>query len=182
MSTPITYSGPRQGSTYETSPRNYPADPVLADADAGDLAALMSSPHWEDRIRARVLADRLTEQITMPAGFPCIVEPEDSPRRAQVLRPQALIWVASPDEDMLTELLPLYQELWDGYHSQWSSPGRVFRLDHRDDVTTSKIYRPGTTAAQVLLATVDLHGHEMFRRAPQHVKDIIDAERARSRS
>ncbi|ROR75984.1 hypothetical protein SAMN06295974_3871 [Plantibacter flavus] len=150
-------------------------DPVLAaaaDADRPVLEQLLlsSSPHWEDRVRAAALERHLRSSIRLPDGFPCIYEPADSPRNAGLLRPRDEVWVASPDVNMLNELLPLYQELWTAYEDQWPhSPNRVFVVGRLDGVSPTSVYRPGTTPGTILGDTMLTHS-DMYRRAPAHLK------------
>ncbi|MET0885981.1 MAG: hypothetical protein ABWX92_05970, partial [Mycetocola sp.] len=125
----------------------YPYDGVLSNAAASEypdvqVTLLSLSPHWEDRIRAVALRESIRSEITLPDGFPCIYEPADSPRNADHLRPSPVVWVASPDEAMLHELLPLYEELWNAYENQWPhSPNRTFKVGRLDRLSPHGVYR-----------------------------------------
>jgi hypothetical protein len=116
----------------------------------------------------------------MPDGFPCIFEPADSPKKADVLNPQPFVWVASLDERMLHELLPFYRELWGAYENQWPhSPHRTFEVGLLDGVATHGICRPGTTPAQVIGQTMLTHP-DMQRTAPAHLRAMHPLEGMRA--
>jgi len=135
-----------------------------------DVLLLSVSPHWEDRIRASLLRETRADRITLPAGFPCIYEPADSPRNANRIHAEAFAWVVSPDVDMLHELLPLYQELWTAYENQWPhTPNRSFLVGTLDDLSPRSVYRPGTTPAEVIGTTMLTHT-DMYRTAPEHLR------------
>lgn len=147
--------------------RSFSDDPV-AYATLSDIADLAASPHWEDRIRAEVLRERT--KITLPDQFPCIYETADSPRKAGHKYPAPSAWVVSPDIDMLTALLPLYQEVWDAYTSQWGpNSRRTFAVGHLDGLSPRGVYLPGTTVEQVMGRTMQTHT-DFYRRAPEHIK------------
>jgi hypothetical protein len=149
----------------------YEDDAMFQRSDLDDLpflevALLSYSPHWEDRIRAAVVREMVRDEITMPDGFPCIYEPAKSNRNAP------FVWVASADETMLQELLPLYRELWSAYEDQWpNTPNRVFEIGRLNNVSPHGIYRPGTTPEQVIGETMITHS-DMYRRAPEHLKKL----------
>lgn len=155
--------------------RNYPADERITAAVAAEfphveIELLGSSPHWEDRIRAEAVSAALRKEITLPDGFPCIYEPVDSPNMARVLHPRPNPWVVSPDMGMLEELLPLYRELWAAYENQWPhTPNRVFEVGRLDDLPARAVYRPGTTPAEVIGATMVTHDG-IYARAPEHLR------------
>lgn len=155
--------------------RRYSVDEQIQNAaHAGlphvEIAVLAQSPHWKDRVRAAAVRASLYEEITLPDGFPCIYEPANSPRMARVLSPRPQAWVVSPDEGMLRELLPLYRELWGAYESQWpTSPNRHFEVGHLDGLSPNGVYRPGTTAADVIGATMITHDG-IYARAPEHLR------------
>lgn len=143
-------------------------DDLIAASDFPDLPALASSPHWEDRVRAEVLRQRL--RVSLPDQFPCIYETVDSPNRQRHLTPQPHPWVISPDLEMLTSLLPDYQELWDSYTSQWGdSARRTFAVGRLDGLKPNGVYRPGTTPEQVIGSTMLTH-EDMYRRAPERLR------------
>lgn len=137
-----------------------------------EMLLLEASPHWQDRIRAKVMHLTTANDITLPDGFPCIYEPADSPKNERVLNPRPLIWVASPDEGMLRELLPLYRELWESYENQWpSTPNRTFEVGRLNGVAPYGVFRPGATAADVIGRTMLTHDG-MYARAPEHLKQM----------
>lgn len=142
----------------------------VSETSLADLPALAQSPDWEDRLRAEILRQRT--RITLPDGFPCIYEVADSPHQANVLHPRPRPWVVSPDEGMLAELLPLYQEMWDHQTRQWG-PGsrRVFAFGHLDGLSPRRVYRRGTTAAQVIGGAMLLHT-DLYRTAPEHIRAL----------
>lgn len=145
-----------------------------ATAEMPGLQALLLSfsPRWEDRIRAEALSTSLRSEITLPDGFPCIYEPADSPRKQGRGCAKDLVWVASPDEAMLSELLPLYRELWSAYESQWpSSPNRAFEVGRLNGLSARGIYRPGTTPADVIGQTMLTHS-DMYRTAPSRLREM----------
>lgn len=143
-----------------------------AELPAVQVALLSFSPHWEDRIRAAALRGSIRDEVTMPDGFPCIYEPADSPSRSNTLYPRSSVWVASPDEGMLHELLPLYRELWGAYEDQWPhSPNRTFQVGRLDGVSPRGVYRPGTTPAEVIGQTMLTHP-DMRRTAPEHLRQM----------
>ena len=108
-------------------------------------------------------------RVTLPDGFPVIVETAESPNKQRDLHPQPHPWVVSPDIEMLHELLPDYQELWDGYTSQWgASSRRAFAVTRMDGLSPNGVYRPGTTPAQVIGYT--MLRHEMYGRALERLK------------
>lgn len=138
---------------------------VVLESDIDDLAALAASESWEDRIRAEVLRNRLT--ITLPDQFPCLYETPDSRRRTDH-RPHP--WVASPDMDMLVELLPDYQELWDRYTARRGlSHRRIFAVGRLDGIPPYRLYRPGVTAANVIGHAM-LEVPEMYHTAPERLR------------
>jgi hypothetical protein len=157
--------------------RRFAYDGVFAHATESEAPLahqllLSLSPHWEDRIRAVALQRFLRDEITMPNGFPCIYEPANSPRNAEALNPKPFVWVASPDEAMLHELLPLYRELWDSYEAQWShTPNRTFEVGRLNRVAASGVYRPGTTPVDVISQTMLTHS-DMYRTAPDHLRQM----------
>lgn len=154
---------------YDLSLRDSLRDDVVASATIDDLAELARSPHWEDRIRAEHLRDRTT--ITLPDQFPCIFETPDSPNRADLKYQFPFARVVSPDMDMLVELLPDYQELWDSHTSQWG-PGsrRIMAVGRLDGLSPRGVYRPGTAPSQVIGHTMQVHN--MYRRAPERLKEM----------
>ena len=146
---------------------DYSEDPVDG-MSLGDLPRLTASPDWEDRVRAQVLLGR--RHVKLPDQFPCIHETPDSPsHRGHV--PRALFaWVISPDIEMLRALLPVYQELWDAYTSQWGpSSRRTLAVGRLDGLDPQRVYRPGTTPAQVIGHALLVHDG-MYQRAPEHLK------------
>lgn len=163
-------SGGESRPKYDTSQwRCFREDPV-AEASAADLDRLATSPHWEDRVRAEVLRQHL--RVELPAQFPCIYETSDSPRRAGAMSPSPQPWVVSPDIEMLTVLLPAYQQLWDSYTSQWGPRSRrTFTVGRLDGLSAHGVYRPGVTPDQVIAATMVIHDG-MYRRAPQHLRKL----------
>ena len=133
-----------------------------------ELLLLEASPRWQDRIRAKALQLALANDVTLPDGFPCIYEPRDDRRSSA----RNYVWVASPDEGMLHELLPLYRELWASYESQWpNSPNREFVVGRLDGVSPYKVFRPGATPADVIARTMLTHDG-MYARAPEHLKQM----------
>lgn len=131
-------------------------------------AELARSPRWEDRVHAHQIV-KATE-VTLPDGFPCIFETADSPRR-RGLRAEPRAWVVSPDLGLLHALLPDYQELWDAYTSQWGPDSRrVFAVGTLDGLSPARVYEPGTTVEDVIGATLQTHGHEMYHRAPERLR------------
>lgn len=157
--------------------RRFADDPVLHEARAHDeplteVQLLANSPHWQDRVRAKALLTSIVRTITLPPGFPCIYEPADSPRKADHKYPEPFVWVASPDEEMLREVLPLYRELWASYESQWpTSPSRTFEVGRLDGISPHGVFRPGATPEDVIAATLITHS-DMYRRAPEHLKKM----------
>lgn len=183
-STPITYTT----STALYDDRRYiidqvnthmrfAKDPVYAtalDQDFPTLATVMlsQSPAWEDRVRAANLYTSQRDLITLPDDFPCIYEPATSPRQAGVRFPQPHPWVVSPDEAMLCELLPLYQELWGTYEAQWpNSPMRHFEVGRLSGLSPNGVYRPGATPSQVIANTMLTHTG-MYATAPEHLRKM----------
>lgn len=162
-------------SVNTLSPFRY--DGVIAQAADRDIPSLQVlllalSPHWEDRIRAAALQGHLRNEITMPDGFPCIYVPADSPSNVQISRPSPFVWVASADEAMLHELLPLYRELWGAYEAQWRhTPNRTFVVGRLDKVAPYGVYRPGTTPAEVIGQTMLTH-QGMYKTAPAHLRQM----------
>jgi hypothetical protein len=161
---------------------NYRGDTV-SEATVRNLADLATSEHWEDRIRAEVLRERI--EIRLPDQFPCIYETADSPSRAGLAHPRPNPWVISPDIDMLHALLDDYQELWDAYTSQWGEKSRrTFAVGRLDGLKPHGVYRPGTTPEQVIGSTMLTHT-DMYGRAPerlramhpQHATWVADRER-----
>lgn len=143
-------------------------DDLVALAVFPDLPVLASSPHWEDRVRAEVLRQRL--RVTLPDQFPCIYETADSPNQRRHPNPQPHPWVISPDLDMLTALLPDYQDLWDSYTSQWGDDSRrTFAVGRLDGLKPHGVYRPGTTPEQVIGSTMLTH-ERMYHRAPERLR------------
>lgn len=137
-----------------------------------EMLLLEASPHWQDRIRAKAMHLTTANGIRLPDGFPCIYEPANSPRNERVLNPRPFIWVASPDEDMLHELLPLYRELWESYENQWpSTPNRTFEVGRLNGVAPYGVFRPGATAVAVIARTMLTHDR-MYARAPQHLREM----------
>lgn len=153
---------------YRLDERGGFAEDWVGATTIADLPALAQSPDWEDRLRAEILRQRT--RITLPDGFPCIYELAESPSRSNTLHPRPRPWVVSPDEEMLAELLPVYQELWDHQTRQWG-PGsrRVFALGHLDGLSPRRVYRLGTTAAQVVGATMLAHT-DLYHTAPEHIR------------
>ena len=150
--------------------------PYLLAAEAENpmlqVVMLTQSPDWEDRVRATSLYASQRNEITLPDGFPCIYEPATSPRRATATRPRPEPWVVSPDEAMLHELLPLYEELWGAYQAQWpKSPKRIFEVGRLNGLSPNGVYRPGTTPAQVIANTMLTHTG-MYATAPQHIREM----------
>jgi len=143
---------------------------IDADQPLLEIAMLAVSPHWEDRVRAAVVRASIGTGITLPDDFPCIYEPADSPKKAGLKSPRPSAWVISADEAMLHELLPLYQELWDAYESQWHhSPNRTFKVGRLSGLSPYSVYRPGTTPAAVIGQTMLVHS-DMYRTAPEHLR------------
>lgn len=139
--------------SYDISGYGRFGDDDVASMGWEDVESCATSPDWEDRVRAAHLLKRL--KVTMPPGFVCIYERADSPeqqRDERFLRfAKDKPWVVSPDIDMLEELLPHLQELWDNYTSQWGPTARrVFAIGPLDDVPVYRVYRPGVTADEVL--------------------------------
>lgn len=74
-------------------------------------------------------------------------------------QPRPFPWVVSPDENMLQELLPLYQELWDCYTSQWGPQSRrVMVFGHLNGLSPHGVYLPGITKEQIIVRTIIMHG------------------------
>lgn len=172
MSTPALNVSPTSGidtRRYDLgTPRLFANDPV-SELGIRDIAILSESPHWEDRIRAELIRDR-RDSIALPDGFPAIYETQESPslNRPRVLhyRPARHSWVVSPDIEMLTELLPLYQTVWDNYTSQWTPDARrTFAVGRLDGLSTHGVYMPGATPADVIAQTFLTHG-DIYRRQP----------------
>ncbi|KQU35792.1 hypothetical protein [Rhodococcus sp. Leaf233] len=155
---------------YRLDERGGFAEDWVSAATMADLPSLAQSPDWEDRLRAEILRQRT--RITLPEAFPCIYEVAESPTKAKALHPRPQPWVVSPDEGMLAELLPLYQELWDHQTRQWG-PGsrRVFALGHLDGLSPRRVYRRGTTVAQVIGGTMLVHT-DLYRTAPEHLRAL----------
>lgn len=147
--------------------KSFASDPV-GSATVEDLAALMVSPNWEDRLRAEIVRARIN--VTLPDDFPCIYETPDSPHRSGTKDPEPNPWVVSPDIDMLTTLLPLYQELWDSYTNQWGPDSRrTFAVGRLDGLSVRGVYRPGATPEQVIGSTMLTHSR-MYGTAPEHLR------------
>lgn len=167
----LTYkpTGANPGSPrYDVDEARAFAGDQVAYATLTDLPDLASSPHWEDRVRAEVLRERT--KIVLPDQFPCIYETADSPHQAGVKYPKPSPWVVSPDIDMLTELLPTYQEAWDAYTAQWGEKSRrTFAVGRLDGLSTRGVYLPGTTPEQVMGHTMLVHTG-IYRHAPEHIK------------
>jgi len=143
--------------------RMYVNDEKTVTAKRGEFpfveATLMAmSPHWQDRIRAAVIHNNIARPIAMPPKMFCIYEPADSPKKANLLNPRTTVWISSTDEQMLTELLPIYQRMWAAYENQWpTSPNREFTLGQLDNVEPYRVYRPGTTIEDVISSTLIAH-------------------------
>lgn len=158
-----------------TVDRLFDGDPSFVNATRSptpfvELQVLSTSPDWQDRIRAAAAQTWLRDSITMPDGFSCIYEPATSPSQRGYKYPRDMVWLASPDENMLHELLPLYRELWASYESQWrSTPERTYEVGRLDGVAPSRVYRPGTTVEQVIGDTMLTHDG-MYRHAPEHLR------------
>lgn len=170
--TELVYEPTRAGidtGRYDVSTPRYgfDSDPVAA-AGVTELARLATSPHWQDRVRAEVLRQEV--KITLPDAFPCIYETADSPTQAGLKYPRPKPWVVSPDIEMLTALLPDYQELWDSYTSQWG-PGsrRLFAVGRLDGLSPRGVYRPGTTPERVIGSTMLTHTG-LYGRAPERLR------------
>ncbi len=147
--------------------RLFAGDEVMS-TPIDDMVALSRSTHWEDRVRAELLRDNY--EIVLPDGFPCLFETPNSPKQSGHQHPKPKPWVVSPDIAMLEALLPDYQELWDSYTSQWGPDRRrVFAVGRLDGLSTSGIYRPGTTPEQVIGSTMLTHT-DMYRRAPERLR------------
>ncbi len=171
-----------------TSPRHRLArDHVFQVADERDDAlfealVMASSPHWQDRIRAEALLASEGRPVALPDGFPAIYEVEDSPNKVRNMYPTRDPWVVSPDEGMLIELLPLYQELWDSYTAQWGPASRrIFAVGRLDGMRPRGVYRPGAAPEQVVGETMIIH-QDMYRTAPQHIKEMHPLHESWARS
>lgn len=157
----------------------FDGDPVTC-MSLDDVPRLAASADWRDRVRAEQIIQ--TDKVFLPDGFPCIFETEDSPNQNRSPRTKHRssmayrAWVVSPDEDMLKELLPDYQALWDDdilvRNAHWGpSARRLFAVGTLDGLLPSSVYRPGTTPVQVLRATIALHTF----RVPEFLRDRLDA-------
>lgn len=143
---------------------------MVSSCSIAELHALSQSDDWQDRVRAEIVRERST--ITLPDGFPCIYEQEDSPNKSAHKYPAPTAWVVSPDIDMLRELLPLYQELWDAYTSQWGPASRrVMAAGRLNGLSPRGVCRPGTTPEQVIGSTMLTHTG-MYRTAPKHLQEM----------
>ena len=157
-----------RGARYDVDEDRAFAGDQVAYATLADLPDLAASPHWEDRVRAEVLRERT--KIVLPDQFPCIYETADSPTKADHKYPAPSAWVVSPDVDMLTRLLPIYQEAWDAYTSQWGPQSRrTFAVGALDGLSPRSVYLPGTTIEQVMAQTMYTHTG-IYQRAPEHIK------------
>lgn len=174
---PLIEQGHRHSHRFEFDNAHwrFEGDPAFADAN-GDLSewimlagVLARSDAWEDRVRARAILQAV--RPTLPDAFPVIYETEESPnlRRSwagpveipdPAYRSRAEhVWVAHPDHDLLVALLPEYQALWDAYTEQWGGAARrTFAVAPVDGVQVHSLYRPDTTADEILLSTRQLHG------------------------
>lgn len=149
----------------------FDGDPVTC-MSLDDVPRLAASADWRDRVRAEQIIQ--TDKVFLPDGFPCIFETEDSPNQNRSPRTKHRssmayrAWVVSPDEDMLKELLPDYQALWDHHvlvdNAHWG-PGarRTFAVGRANELRPQSMYRPGTTALQVLQSTIAI---QSFRIPP----------------
>ena len=170
---PSTAGDTRRYEVSGLTAARYWRDDIVTDMSITDLARLAASDDWRDRIRAEQV--RAATKITLPDGFPCIYETADSPSQKRssgiggtpmtpsdsTSRPYP--WVVSPDLDMLTELLPEYQAMWDDYtevmHPWWGPDSRrTFAVGHLDGLRATGVYRVGTTVDEVLRQTASLHG------------------------
>ena len=135
-----------------------------------EATMLSLSTNWEDRIRAAAMRNSMITPVTLPDGFPCIYEPASSPHNKGRLRPRDHAWVKSADKAMLEELLPLYRELWAAYESGWpQATRRRFEIGALNGLSPYGVYRPGTTAAEVIGETMLTHTG-MYATAPEHLK------------
>lgn len=143
-------------------------DDEVAAMGIDDIARLAQSPDWEDRLRGQYLLNHC--KILLPDGFPCIFEPVDSPAQSHNGRlARVTPWVVSPDQDMLTDLLPEYQAMWDDYvlvqHHWWGPDARrTFVVGTLDELPSHGVFRVGTTVDDVLRKTANLHGMRLPER------------------
>lgn len=148
----------------------YSDDVLISNSGIDELSSLARSPHWQDRIRAELV--RSSIRVSLPDQFPVLYERADSPNQTRSQKPRETHWVISPDLGMLEELLPLYQELWDSYTSQWGPQSRrVMEVGLRDGLPPHQVYLPGTTVDQVIAHTMRVHP-DMAPRAPKWAKKI----------
>lgn len=181
MAPDIGYTPTHQPSyTYDLGTSNiarrFRTDPIITDAmthldvDAifEEVARLSVAEDWQDRVRAEALREAAHESITLPDQFPCIYDVNSHHRI-----PSYRAWVVSADADMLEALLPLYQELWDAYKSQWpekpADERMTFAVGAMDGLSPRGVYFPGTTAEEVIGKTMLVH-EGMYRLAPEHLR------------
>lgn len=172
--TDLVYQPPKPDVAYDSHAfdlshyGNHWQNDIVNDLDPlDDLVDLAKSGDWQDRLRAEMLRNRL--KIVLPPQFPCIYEVPESPNLdgRQTHDPA---WVVSPDVDMLNQLLPDYQELWDCYTAVWGPTSRrLFAVGWLDGIKPHRVYRPGTTPADVIGNTMLIHT-DMYARASERLQ------------
>jgi hypothetical protein len=148
---------------YSVNAGRFRADPAMA-GDRAERAArlpeLIVSPHWQDRVRAEAIIESL--RVTLPDDFPCIVEAEWSPnlRDGQSLsspyRLSQHVWVAHPDDDLLHDLLPEYQAMWDACVTM-PRFRRVFAIARVSGVDVGYLRLPDSIVDDILRDTSTTH-------------------------
>lgn len=153
---------------YRLDERGAFSEDWVSQSSLADIVELSESPNWEDRLRAEIIRSRA--RITLPDGFTCIYETPGSPSQSGFKFPREKAWVVSPDEEMLADLLPVYQDLWDHHTRQWGDASRrVFALGYLNGLSPRRVYRPGTTVAQVIGGTMLLHT-DFYQTAPDYIR------------
>lgn len=146
-------------------------DPAIAEGnsyaavgDAVDMASrLLSSPAWEDRVRASAILHMAQRGVTLPDAFPCIVEDDDSPRfTADNFKAPAAnhrVWAAHHRREVLEQALPDLQATFDRYTEKWG-PGsrRLFVLELVDNVPPNWVYTADSTADDIVTHIAGLIG------------------------
>ncbi|WP_277209200.1 hypothetical protein [Isoptericola croceus] len=156
--------------------RKFAGEPTLDGSPverAARLPAMIESHDWADRVRAAAILESLRSDLTLPDGFPVIVEVSSSPNLVRWPRPEYVparhVWVAHPDVEVLRGLLDDYQAMWDGYTAQWGpNARRLFTVAGVDGVSAGGLYRPEASPDDVLRQTAQVHG--MQRWLPQRLR------------